>query len=106
MPDHQVLAAARAWADGLRQRDPAVVRVCYFGSYARGDYVPGSDLDVLIELAHSAIARRQDRSPQYQPDRFPVGVDIFAYTTDELRQMREAGDAFIRAVDAEAKPLA
>lgn len=40
--------------------DTEVVRVIAYGSRVRGDYEPGSDLDVLIELEEvTATARRQ-----------------------------------------------
>ena len=101
VPKDRVLAAARPWAERLRRDHPEVVRVGYFGSYARGDYVPGSDFDVLIELAASDIPQWPDRGPGYQPDQFPVGIEVFAYTSDELARMRASGAAFVRTIDAE-----
>lgn len=84
------------------QRDhPEVVRVGYFGSYARGDYVPGSDFDVLIEVIGSVQPRPADRAAAYQPDDFPLGMEVFVYTTEELTQMRNAGTGFIKAIDRE-----
>lgn len=106
VPKDRVLTAARAWAQQLRHDHPELVRVGYFGSYARGDYVPGSDLDVLIELRRSKEARWRDRGPAYRPERFPVGLDVFAYTSDELAEMRTAKAAFIRTIDAEIQWLA
>jgi len=34
--------------------DPNVLRVILFGSFAEGRAVPGSDLDVMIVLAHDS----------------------------------------------------
>ncbi len=96
-----MLDAAQAWVRQLRRDHPEVVRVGYFGSYARGDYVPGSDFDVLLELAKSEVPKWRDRAPAYKPDRFPVGIEMFAYTSDELGRMRAAGAAFIQTIDAE-----
>lgn len=65
-----------------------------FGSYVRGDYVPGSDLDALIEVAWAPESRRADRAARYLPERFPVGMDLFVYTSDELTRP----DGFLRDV--------
>lgn len=70
----------------------------YFGSYARGDYVPGSDFDVLIEIAQGDGPRR-DRADRYLPDRFPVGVELFDYTADELEPLRAEGSSLVAAMD-------
>jgi len=93
-----VIEAARAWAERLRRDHPEVLRVGYFGSYARDDYVPGSDMDVLLELAGSGKARWQDRAEDYHPDGFPVPVDIFAYTQKEIETMRRDGTAFLQTI--------
>lgn len=106
MPEDRVLEAARTWAHRLRRDHQEVVRVGYFGSYARGDYVPGSDLDVSIELSGSDAPHWRDRAVRYRPDSFPVGMGFFAYTSDELAALGAAGAAFIKAVDAEIRWLA
>ena len=101
----RVLQAARTWAEQLGRNHPEVLRVGYFGSYARGDYVPGSDLDVLIELSQSRTPRQADRAAEYRPDSFPVGTDVFAYTSAELADLRAAGTAFVKTIDAEIRWL-
>jgi predicted nucleotidyltransferase len=111
VPEAVVVAAARAWAQRLRAAHPEVVRVGYFGSYARGDYVPGSDLDVLVEVsklaegAPSTARSAVERGLAYQPDSFPVGLDVFVYTTTELAELRTAGTEFIRTIQAEFRDL-
>ena len=107
VPEERVLAAAREWARRLREDHPEVVRVGYFGSYARGDYVPGSDFDVLTDVSALAAgaatggARLADRAVRYRPESFPVGLEIIVYTLAELASLRAAGASFIRAIDAE-----
>jgi len=98
-PREQVLEAARAWEAGLREKFPEIMRVGCFGSYARDTYAPGSDLDILIEVTATPHARRADRAARYLPDTFPVPIELFVYTTDELRRLRREGSAFIGAVD-------
>ena len=43
----EVDQAARRWAGELAARHPEVVRIGYFGSYARDDWGVGSDLDLI-----------------------------------------------------------
>jgi predicted nucleotidyltransferase len=97
-PKGQVVTAAREWVARLREGHPEVLRVGYFGSYARDDYVPGSDLDVLIELSASDKDKWVDRVADYRPSGFPVAVDVFPYTSAELDRMRRDRAAFLDAI--------
>jgi predicted nucleotidyltransferase len=63
---------------------PEVEEVVVLGSFARGTFAPGSDLDVLIVLTQSAKPFR-DRIPDYLPGSFPVGVDVLPYTRAAFR---------------------
>lgn len=77
----------------LTARHPELEEVILFGSVARGTAVPGSDVDLLVVL--SACDRPfLERIPLFLPSRFPVGVDVFPYTREELERM-----------EAEANPL-
>ncbi|WP_376791658.1 nucleotidyltransferase domain-containing protein [Thermoflexus sp.] len=44
----------RIWAERVARERPEVLRIGYFGSYARGDWGVGSDLDLVV------IVRRSD----------------------------------------------
>ena len=64
---------------------PGVLRVGYFGSFARNDQVPGSDIDIFIELENDE-RRWFDRATDFI-DFFkglPCDVEIFAFTRKEL----------------------
>jgi predicted nucleotidyltransferase len=63
-----------------------VLGVFWFGSWVSGIPTPGSDVDLCIVL-DSAESAFRDRLPKYLPDGFPVGLDIFPYTKDELQRM-------------------
>ena len=53
-PDAAVVDQAfRLWAQQMAQTRTDVVRIGYFGSYARGDWGVGSDLDVVIVVERS-----------------------------------------------------
>src|SRR6266516_1120095 len=43
-----VIGAARNWATALGRARKDVIRIGYIGSYARGDWGVGSDLDLVI----------------------------------------------------------
>ena len=48
-PDkREVDQAVRRWSERAVASRPDILRVGYFGSYARGDWGVGSDLDLVI----------------------------------------------------------
>jgi len=79
----RVRAAADEWAAGLLRRREDIVEIVVFGSFERDTYVPGSDLDVFVLLERADTPVRE-RIPDLLPSRFPVGVDVFPYTREEL----------------------
>ena len=88
---HQVDAAVRAWAQAGAH--PELLRLGYFGSYARGDWRVGSDLDpiALVSRSHQRFVRRAlswDLSP------LPVAADLIVYTHRDWKLLQEAGGRF------------
>ncbi len=81
--------AARA----LRDQDANVVSVWLFGSLARGDFLPGSDADILIVLKECELPFR-DRIDRFTDWFSDVGlpVDVLPVTTSELEE--RADDPF------------
>lgn len=78
----EVHAAARALAARLAAAHPELMRFGYFGSYARGDAGPGSDLDLV------AIVRRSDRvfherALDFDLSGVPVPAELLVYTSEE-----------------------
>ena len=88
----------------LARKCPEVERVILFGSFARGEGVPGSDIDLLIVLKESNIPFF-DRIPKYTPSRFPIGMDVFPYTEEELAQMLGSDNFFVRGALSEGTNL-
>lgn len=86
----EVDAAARAWARALAASEPEVLAVGYFGSYARGDYGVGSDLDLVVILQRSELPRER-RSLGWKSETLPVPVDVLVYTREEWRRLKEQG---------------
>ena len=90
-----VRRAMDAWAAHLLATRPDVEEIVVFGSFAEGRYAPGSDLDVLVVLARAEQPVR-DRIGDLLPDAFPVGVDLFPFTRDELRE--RSGSPVLEAI--------
>ena len=91
----QILARLKRAAQAMRERHPEIESIALFGSLARGDAVPGSDADLLIVVSHSTESFF-DRAVRYRPADVGVGVDVVAYTHEELAALLEADNAFVR----------
>ena len=82
-PDAQAVdGAVRRWAIEQGRVHPEVSRIGYFGSYARGDWGVGSDLDLIfvVDAAHEPFERRATR---WDAADIPVPADILVYTSAE-----------------------
>ena len=87
-PRHQELEkAVRAYAENLLTCHPEVVEVIWFGSWVTGQPSRYSDVDLCVLLSASTLPRLRDRIPQYLPNRFPSGLDVFPYTTKEFDEL-------------------
>lgn len=78
-----VRRAVDAYAADILRTRPDVEEIIVFGSFAKGTWAPGSDVDLFIVLT-AAVTPPRDRIPDFLPGAFPVGVDIFPYTRDEM----------------------
>lgn len=97
----EVGRAARAWAAQQASRRPELTRLGYFGSYARGDWGVGSDLDMIAVVRSSSLPFSR-RANDWPTEDLPVPVDLLVYTEEEWDGLRERGARFIRTVEAEA----
>ncbi|MYD71574.1 MAG: nucleotidyltransferase domain-containing protein [Acidobacteria bacterium] len=79
--------AVRRWAAGIAEHRPEVRRIVWFGSRVHGIPSPGSDVDVCLALVRSDKPLRE-RASDYLPMQFPVGLDLFPYTLEELARLR------------------
>lgn len=97
----KTLKSLRRAAKRLRRSDSRVQQVLLFGSLVKGDYVPGSDADVLIIL--EADPRPfMDRIPEFS--RYfldvPIHVEVFPYARDEIAKGQAKLGSFIHSVMA------
>ncbi len=95
----KVIQALQHWVERLAKTRSDIIQIGYFGSYARGDWGVGSDLDLVI------IVDRADQPFEMRPSQFdtlelPVPVDILVYTLEEW-QLNHA-KKFFQALEKEA----
>ena len=79
----------QAIIDELIQRIVGAVhplRIILFGSAARGDMRPDSDIDVLIVMPENVHRRRTAQDIHEQLFGFPVPVDVLVATPEDLRK--------------------
>ena len=95
-----VRGAARRWVKEMVAQRPDIVRVGYFGSYARGDWGVGSDLDMIIVVKGSDVAFEK-RATQWDTTALPVPVDLLVYTTSEWESL-EPDSRFCRTIARES----
>jgi predicted nucleotidyltransferase len=84
LEEKELLEALAREAQRLGEENPEVESIVLFGSLAKGQALPGSDVDLLIVLARSDkpfLERVGDWLTRIRLD-FPV--DVFPYTGDEL----------------------
>jgi predicted nucleotidyltransferase len=77
--------AVRCWAEKRAQEFPEVLRIGYFGSYARGDWGVGSDLDIIVIVEHSSESFER-RAARWDTLELPVPADLLIYTLAEWEQ--------------------
>ena len=87
-PDAKTVGqAVRRWANTLLQERPDITQVGYFGSYARGDWGVGSDLDVVLVVA-SSNQPFERRSAEWDTAELPVPTQLLVYTESEWESLR------------------
>ena len=78
-----------------------MVRLGYFGSYARGDWGVGSDLD-LIAVVNEAPESFERRSVNWDLNGLPVSAEIIVYSLPEWEDLAKKDTKFARMLKSEA----
>lgn len=100
----KVWEALKELAANLERSHPEIRSAIVFGSLVHDRAVPGSDVDVLLVLDHSDLPFL-DRPAKYRPEGFPVPVDVFAYTREEVERMLGEGNFFLKRALREGQTL-
>lgn len=89
-----MLRALDAYIRELVARHLEIEEVVLFGSLVTGIPVPGSDVDLIVIMT-SSDQPFLSRIPQFLPGEFPIGVDVFPYTREEMETMKRDGNTFV-----------
>jgi predicted nucleotidyltransferase len=91
--------AVREWVKETLISNQNVIRAGYYGSYARGDWGVGSDLDliIIIEVTNEPFERR---AATLNTTSLPVPVDILIYTKQEWQKL-ENEQRFVKQINQE-----
>jgi predicted nucleotidyltransferase len=87
--------AVRHWAANVLASRPDVLKI---GSYARGDWGVGSDLDLLIIIVGESPHAFEARGSTFDTTTLPVPVDLLVYTKAEWDAM-VSHSGFARSAD-------
>jgi predicted nucleotidyltransferase len=85
--------ALREWTAKEAPRRPELLRLGYFGSYARGDWGVGSDLDVVAVVEDSELPFNE-RGARWPVEQLPVSTDLLVYTEREWDELQASGSRF------------
>ena len=100
-PDAKTVdAAVRRWAEEAARQHEGILRIGYIGSYARGDWGVGSDVDLIM------VVERSDqpfvsRAAAWDTTGLPVPADLMVYTHDEWQAL-DPHTRFARTIAHEA----
>lgn len=100
-PDAAVVdRAVRTWTADLLERLPGIAAIGYFGSYARGDWGVGSDLD-LVAVVEETTEPFERRAAQWDLNRLPVPAEILVYSRSEWAEPAFRRSRFARSLRAD-----
>jgi hypothetical protein len=100
-PDKEtVTRAASQWAQAQAAIRPGLMRLGYFGSYSRGNWGVGSDLDLVAIVAESDRPFGE-RPLDWDLTPLPVPADLLVYTPAEWEEVVHRGDRFAQTMSTE-----
>jgi predicted nucleotidyltransferase len=80
---------------------PEPVRLGYFGSYARGDWGVGSDLD-LIAIVRDTDTPFERRALTWDLNALPIPAELVVYTQKEWEKLMREHSRFADTLSREA----
>lgn len=79
-------------------------RIILFGSYARGEYRPESDVDLLVVM--ETPLRESEQAVQIcQQIEYLFGLDLLVIRPEHLEQRLRQGDSFLKEIIATGRVL-
>ncbi len=80
-------------------------RIILFGSHARGEVGPDSDLDIFVEMDPPLPTRGRGRRIKQLFDPYPCPMDIVVYSPEEVAYWKKAPASLVASVLREGKVL-
>lgn len=80
-------------------------RIILFGSAARGEITPDSDIDLLVikkKVPKDSFLRKYQL---YKLIDYHIGTDFIVYTPEEFKRWLKLGDPFLKLIVKEGKVL-
>src|SRR5215208_565206 len=77
-------------------------KIILFGSYARGDPRPESDVDLLVVI-DTPLREVKQSLEIHQHLNVMFGLDLLVYTPNHLKERADMGDWFVRDILKEGK---
>lgn len=96
----EVEKSLKKWTEELTKERDDVIRVGYFGSYAKGNWGVGSDLDLIILLKETDKPFER-RGIDFDTSPLPVPTELLVYTGDEWGKLKEGESGFYLTVSRE-----
>ncbi|GEM_PF-1242815 len=91
-----------AWASRTARLHPEVVRIGYRGSYARGDWGVGSDLDLVV-VVRQAPGPFHRRGLPFDLGARPVPADLLVYTEEEYGRILASDTRMAETLERETE---
>ena len=88
------------------KRNLGPARIWVFGSYARGTWESGSDLDLLVEMETDLAPEQRRIQARKALGRKPCPVDVLVYTPAEIEERRNSLGSIIPTILREGVLLA
>ena len=86
-PDAETVhRAVTTWGRKVLRARPDVLKVGYIGSYAKGNWGVGSDLDLVVVVERSQTPPER-RPAEWDVTNLPVPADLFVYTQEEFEAL-------------------
>ena len=92
--------AVRLWAAAEMGRRTDIVRLGYFGSYARGNWGVGSDIDLIAVVDETSLPFER-RAVDWRLENLPIPSEILIYTIDEWQCLLSKDSRFARMLKSE-----